>query len=199
MLRRLVLSAALFGVLSSPVRTETNPYTFERGFPANEETIQGPRDATMLRRAIEAVMQQFEPFGARPNKVGIIMPQDPEQQFSIANPDTPYVIGFFDLNQAGPMAVEVPEGPYMGTLDNHHMEWFGDMSTIGSGKGMGEKDLLMPPGYDGDILDGYTPHYSQTRKLILLMRVAVPTGHYDEAVALARKLKVYALGNDASA
>ncbi|WP_353329010.1 DUF1254 domain-containing protein [Phaeobacter sp. NW0010-22] len=153
----------------------------------------------MLRRAIEAVMQQFEPFGARPNKVGIIMPQDPEQQFSIANPDTPYVIGFFDLNQAGPMAVEVPEGPYMGTLDNHHMEWFGDMSTIGSGKGMGEKDLLMPPGYDGDILDGYTPHYSQTRKLILLMRVAVPTGHYDEAVALARKLKVYALGNDASA
>ncbi|RBW51669.1 hypothetical protein DS909_18995 [Phaeobacter gallaeciensis] len=73
------------------------------------------------------------------------------------------------------------------------------MSTIGSGKGMSEKDLLMPPVYDGDILDGYTPHYRQTRKLILLMRVAVPTGHYDEAVALARKLKVYALGNDASA
>ena len=59
--------------------------------------------------ATEAVIQQFEPHGAVPNKVGIIMPQDPEQQFSVANQDTPYVISVFDLKEAGPMVIDVPE------------------------------------------------------------------------------------------
>ena len=182
-----------------------SPYAFKRGFPANAETIQRAEDATDLRRAIEAykyfyptvateaVMQQFQPHGAVPNKVGIIMPQDPEQQFSVANQDTPYVIAVFDLKKAGPLVIDVPEGPYIGLIDDHHMEWFGDMGTIGSGKGRGEKNLLIPPGYEGDVPDGYTPHYSRTWKSVLAMRVVVPTGDYHDAVQLARKLKVYPL------
>jgi hypothetical protein len=138
-------------------------------------------------------MQQFEPFGARANEVGIIMPQDPEQQFSVANQDTPYVIAVFDLKEAGPMVVDVPEGPYIGLIDDHNMEWFGDMGTIGSGKGKGEKNLLIPPGYDGEIPEGYTPLYSKTWKSVLAMRVVVQSGDYDEAVDLARKLKIYPL------
>jgi hypothetical protein len=79
---------------------EESTYRFTRGFPADETTIKQALDATELRRAIEAykffyptvateaVIQQFEPHGAVPNKVGIIMPQDPEQQFSVANQDT---------------------------------------------------------------------------------------------------------------
>ncbi len=140
------------------------------------------------------MIQQFEPHGAVPNKVGIIMPQDPEQQFSVANQDTPYVIAVFDLKDTGPMVIEVPEGPYIGLIDDHNMEWFGDMGTIGSGKGKGEKNLLVPPGYEGEIPDGYTPLYSKTWKSVLAMRVVVQTGDYDEAVKLARKLKVYPLG-----
>ena len=205
MLRQVFLAAAFFGLLCVPATAETTAYAFERGFPANDETIQVARDATVLRRAVEAyryfyptvateaVMQQFEPFGARPNEVGIIMPQDPEQQFSVANQDTPYVIGVFDLKDTGPMVIEVPAGPYIGLIDDHHMEWFGDMGTIGSGKGKGEKNLLIPPGYDGDIPAGYTPLFSRTWKSVLAMRVVVPTGDYDEAVALARQLKVYPL------
>ena len=197
---------ALSVCVSGPVLSETPAYSFERGFPANAEVIQSARDATVLRRAIEAykyfyptvateaVIQQFEPFGARPNEVGIIMPQDPEQQFSVANQDTPYVIGVFDLKEAGPMVIEVPEGPYIGLIDDHNMEWFGDMGTIGSGQGKGEKNLLIPPGYVGEIPDGFTPLFSKTWKSVLAMRIVVPTGDYDEAVALARKLKVYPLG-----
>jgi len=208
MFTQLCRAAVLSALLVGPALAETTTYAFERGFPANDETIQAARDATVLRRAIEAykyfyptvateaVMQQFEPFGARPNEVGIIMPQDPEQQFSVANQDTPYVLAFFDLQEAGPMVVEVPEGPYIGLIDDHNMEWFGDMGIIGSGQGKGEKNLLVPPGYDGEIPDGYTPHYSKTWKSVLAMRIVVPTGDYDEAVALAQKLKVYPLGTD---
>lgn len=190
---------------STLAAAQGNSYAFERGFPANDKTIQAARDATFLRRAVEAykyfyptvateaVMQQFEPFGARANEVGIIMPQDPEQQFSVANQDTPYVIAVFDLKKAGPMVIEVPEGPYIGLMDDHNMEWFGDMGVIGSGKGKGEKNLLIPPGYDGEIPEGYTPLYNQIWKSVMAMRVVVQSGNYEEAVELARRLKVYPL------
>lgn len=205
MLGKFITVATFAAMLAASATAESTDYTFQRGLPASEETVQAARDATVLRRAIEAykyfyptvateaVMQQFEPFGARANEVGIIMPQDPEQQFSVANQDTPYVIGIFDLKDSGPIVIEVPEGPYIGLIDDHHMEWFGDMGTIGSGKGMGEKNLLIPPGYDGEIPEGYTPLYSRTWKSVLAMRVVVPTGDYNEAVALAQKLKVYPL------
>ncbi|TWT81391.1 hypothetical protein CA13_28440 [Planctomycetes bacterium CA13] len=181
-----------------------SPYALKLGFPADNETIQRAQDSTDLRRAIEAfkffyptiateaVIQQFEPHGAVPNKVGIIMPQDPEQQFSVANQDTPYVISVFDLKD-GPIVIEVPEGPFMGLMDDHNMQWFGDMGVIGPGKGKGEKDLLVPPGYEGEIPAGYHPFYCKTWRCVFLMRVAVKSGSYDEAVEYANKLKAYPL------
>mgnify|MGYP001825501624 FL=1 len=205
MLTRIFRAAVFSAMLAVPALAQSSTYVFERGFPANEEVIQTAREATVLRRAVEAykyfyptvateaVMQQFEPFGARANEVGIIMPQDPEQQFSVANQDTPYLIAVFDLKEGGPMVIEVPEGPYIGLIDDHHMEWFGDMGTIGAGKGKGEKNLLIPPGYEGDIPQGYAPLFSKTWKSVLAMRIVVPNGDYDEAVNLARKLKVYPL------
>ena len=208
MFSRIFKAVVLSACVAAPVHADSTAYSFERGFPANDQTIQAARDTTTLRRAVEAykyfyptvateaVMQQFAPFGARANEVGIIMPQDTEQQFSVANQDTPYVIAVFDLKEAGPMVIEVPEGPYIGLVDDHNMEWFGDMGTIGLGKGKGEKNLLIPPGYDEEIPDGYTPHYSKTWKSVLAMRIVVPTGDYGEAVALAEKLKVYPLGSD---
>ena len=78
------------------------------------------------------------------------MSQDPEQQFSVANQDTPYVISVFDLKESDPIVTDVPEGSYIGLIDDRHMEWSGDMGTIGKGKGKGkgkgEKNLLIPPG-----------------------------------------------------
>ncbi len=182
---------------------------FERGFPANEQTIKQAQHATKLRRAIEAykffyptvateaVIQQFVPHGAIFNEVGIIMPQDPEQQFSVANQDTPYIIGILDLKN-GPMVIDIPAGPYLGIMNDHHMEWFGDMGVIGPGKGAGEKDLIVPPGYTGEIPNGYHPFYSKTYKVVMLTRVVVKSGSYDEAVTMAQKIKVYKLNEDAN-
>ena len=108
-----VIILSLLSILSCNNTTKDNKkldtstgekYEFIRGFPVNEETIKKAQDASDLRRATEAykyfsptveteaVMQQFQPHGAVANKVGIIMPQDPEQQFSVANQDTPYII-----------------------------------------------------------------------------------------------------------
>ena len=90
MLRQIKIASLLLGLMAgAQVLAEESPYTFTRGFPANDETIKKAQDATDQRRAIEAykfffptvatesVIQQFKPHGAIPNKVGIIMPQDP--------------------------------------------------------------------------------------------------------------------------
>ena len=192
----LAVLAVFFLFQITPALAQNASYEFKRGFPANEETVRQAQDATDLRRAIEAykfffptvateaVIQQFVPHGAIPNKAGIIMPQDPEQQFSVANQDTPYVIGVYDLRD-GPIVIEVPEGPFMGLMDDHNMEWFGDMGVIGPGKGKGEKDLLVPPGYEGEIPEGYHPFYSKTWECVMAMRVVVKSGSYEEAVELA--------------
>ena len=67
------------------------------------------------------------------------------------------------------------------------------MGVIGPGKGKGEKDLLVPPGYEGEIPEGYHPFYSKTWECVMAMRVVVKSGSYDEAVEYANKLKVYPL------
>jgi len=188
-----------------PLFAQESPYSFTRGFPANEETIKQAQDATDLRRAIEAykfyfptvateaVIQQFKPHGAIPNKVGIIMPQDPEQQFSVSNQDTPYIIAVLDFKKSGPLVIDIPAGPYIGLLCDHNMDPVADMGTIGAGKGKGEKNLILPPGYDGKIPEGYHPYQSETWEVVAAIRIMSTTGSYDESVELAQKVKIYPL------
>ncbi|MEH6592573.1 MAG: DUF1254 domain-containing protein [Halioglobus sp.] len=206
MLRQIKIASLLLGLMAgAQVLAEESPYTFTRGFPANPETIKKAQDATDLRRAIEAykffyptvateaVIQQFKPHGAIPNKVGIIMPQDPEQQFSVANQDTPYIIAVLDFKKSGPMVIDIPPGPYIGLLCDHDMSPVADLGTIGAGKGKGEKNLILPPGYDGEIPEGYYAYQSDTWEAVLAVRVMSKTGSYEESVDLAQKVKVYPL------
>jgi len=205
-IRRLLSATLIITMLAGvPLLAEEAPYSFTRGFPANDETIKRAQDATDLRRAIEAykfffptvateaVIQQFKPHGAIPNKVGIIMPQDPEQQFSVSNQDTPYIIAVLDFRKSGPMVVDIPAGPYIGLMCDHNRDPVADMGTIGAGKGKGEKNLILPPGYDGKIPEGYHPCQSETWEVVAAVRIMSKTGSYDEAVDLAQKVKVYPL------
>ncbi len=185
------------------IAQETN-YTFERGFPT-ADTAEAANEATDLRRAIEAykffyptvategVFEQFVPHGMVPNEVGIIMPQDPEQQFAYANQDTPYILNVLDLKAVGPMVVELPAGPYIGGLVDHNQEWFGDIGLIGPNKGNGDRALLLPPDFNGEVPIGYTPYYAKTWKVLAFNRVLSKTGSYEEALSYAAQVKVYPL------
>lgn len=204
----LLLLIVIIAVMPSctPKQAATeNSYRFVRGFPADAETITRAQDATDLRRAIEAykfffptvsteaVMQQFEPNGAVANEVGIIMPQDPEQQFSLANQDTPYFLITLDLRVAGPVVIDLPEGPYIGLINDHNMDWAADLGTIGPGQGKGEKDVIVPPGFKGVVPDEYNVFEVATNKVVLGVRVMSSTGSYEESVAIAKKIKLYPL------
>ena len=66
-------------------------------------------------------------------------------------------------------------------------EWIRDIGLIGSQKGKGEKDLLLPPGYEGEVPTGYDPFYSKTWKVLWFVRYLSTTGSYEEAVSYAQQ------------
>ncbi len=179
-------------------------YKFKLGFPT-PATTQKANDANDLRRAVEAykfyyptvatesVMQQFVPHGLRPNRAGIIMAQDPEQQFAYANQDTPYIICVFDLKATGPMVIDLPAGPYISALNDHNEEWCGDLGQNGPSRGRADKGLLLPPGHEGELPVGYTPFYPRTWKVVFACRVVSDSGDYEESVAWAKKVQIYPL------
>jgi hypothetical protein len=147
----------------APTLAQQSPYSFKHVFHANEETIRLAQDATDQRRAIEAnkfffptvatepVIQKFEPNGAITNEVVIIIPQNPEQQFSLANQDTPYFMATLDLEASKPMGVELSAGPYSELINNHNMTWVAGLGTIGPGKSNGETDLILSPGFNDKV------------------------------------------------
>ena len=67
------------------------------------------------------------------------------------------------------------------------------MGTIGAGKGKGEKNLILPPGYEGKIPKGYHSVQIDTWEAVAAIRIMSTTGSYDESVELAHKVKIYPL------
>jgi hypothetical protein len=175
---------------------------FERGFPL-EGTAQQVYDASDLRRAIEAykvfvptvateaVIQQMAGQGARPNEMGMALPNQPIQQFQGTNSDTPYALTTLDL-RAGPMVVEMPANPLLlGLVDDHNMTWVTDVGGIGPDQGRGGKHLFLPPGYDGDVPEGFFVSRSQTWELVVAIRTVPLDGDVPKSIEAAREVRVY--------
>ena len=91
------------------------------------------------------------------------------------------------------MVIDLPEGQYIGLINDHNMDWAADLGTIGPGKGKGEKDLIVPPDFSGKIPDGYNIFHVETLKIVLGIRVVSASGSYDESVRNAHKIDVYPL------
>ena len=103
-----------------------------------------------------------------------------------------YTWGFLDLQADGPTVVEVPPG-VLGAFDDMYFRYMSDIGAAGPDKGKGGKYLVLPPGYEGDIPDGYHVVQSKTFGVWNFMRGYVETG-VDEATARIKKhLKGYPL------
>jgi hypothetical protein len=80
------------------------------------------------------------------------------------NSDTPYSGLPLDLSN-GPMVVELPSGPLMGAANDLNQRWVMDLGLPGPDAGKGGKHVLLPPGYQDKVPDGYDlpPHSSGSR------------------------------------
>jgi len=103
-----------------------------------------------------------------------------------------YTWGFLDLEKDGPTVIELPAN-VLGILDDGYMRYLADMGAAGPDRGKGGKYLVLPPGYAGDVPDGYFVVKSPTYTVWNMMRGYTKGGVAQATAAIKEKLKVYPL------
>lgn len=194
----LALCSGVAGCSSMP-----GEYTFHGGYPT-AETVQRAYDDADLARAIEAYKFFFPSVsilgtwdgniaaGTVPNKVLLILHGRPEQVVFTPNSDTPYAGGTIDLSN-GPMVVEIPPGPIMAVVNDLNQRYVMDMGLPGPDEGRGGRHIILPPGYKGEVPQGYYAAVGTTNRVLLLLRAIPPAGDDAKGVELLKTIKVHPL------
>jgi hypothetical protein len=84
------------------------------------------------------------------------------------NTESVYAVTWLDLKD-GPVVVESPPNT-LGIVDNFWFEYVADLGNAGPDKGKGGKFLFLPPGYEGEVPEGYYTYQSSTFGNLLLWR-----------------------------
>lgn len=119
---------------------------------------------------------------------------DSNPLFLTGNTDTVYAHGFLNLETEGPVVVEVPPGCGPGTVNDAWFRFVTDMGGPGPDRGQGGKYLILPPGFDGDIPDGYFVSQSTSFMNWIILRGFLVDGKPDAAVELfTQGVRIYPL------
>jgi len=119
---------------------------------------------------------------------------DSNSLFLTGNTDTIYAIGMLDLQRDGATVVEIPPGAGPGTVNDAYFRFVIDMGAPGPDRGKGGKYLILPPGYEGEVPEGYFSVESPTYVNWLPLRGFLVDGKTDAAVDMwTNGLKIYPL------
>jgi hypothetical protein len=116
---------------------------------------------------------------------------DSKPLFLTGNTSTLYVVPSLDLKIDGPTVLEIPPG-MLGAFNDAWFRYIQDIGPMGPDKAKGGKFLVVPPGYKGNIPEGYFVIKSRTYRVWIFMRGSIANG-LEAAVENAKKLKVYPL------
>jgi len=144
--------------------------------------------------AIQAFVIGLPKGGVQPNEIGITETlQDARSIWLTCNTTTIYVTSIVDTSD-GPVVIQVPPG-ILALLDDAAFQYVGDLGPLGPDKGKGGKYLLLPPGYEGDIPEGYFVLKSKSYAHWLLGRLSPDENGETEAVVAAFKkvMNIYPL------
>ena len=109
-----------------------------------------------------------------------------------ANTSTMYAMGWLDLKKDGPTVIDLPPR-MLGILDDMAFLYMTDLGMAGPDKGKGGKFLILPPGYTGNVPDGYYVVKSNTYGAWLFMRGYLDKGIKAASENIRNNLKVYPL------
>ena len=119
---------------------------------------------------------------------------DSDPLFLTGNTDTVYASAFLDLETDGPTVVEIPPGAGPGTVNDAYFRFVVDMGAPGPDRGKGGKYLILPPGYEGAVPDGYFTAKSTSWVNWLILRGFLVDGNPDAANKMWKEgLKIYPL------
>jgi len=159
-----------------------------------------------LRRALEAyhffyptvsmegILRGTRTAGAEDNRSALLCVAQPRHVGFTLNSDTPYAGGALDLAASGPMVIELPPGPLIGLVDDHHHRWITDLGLPGADAGKGGRHVITPPGWSGKVPDSYLEASAGTWQVMLALRALPVGGDQQAATQLLSAVRVYPLG-----
>ena len=117
---------------------------------------------------------------------------DSRSLFLTGNTSTLYVLPDLDLERDGPTVLEAPMG-MLGAFNDAWFHYVEDIGPFGPDKGKGGKFLILPPGYEGEVPDGYFVVRPKSYRVWVFMRASTADG-LPKAVKLVKdNLRIYPL------
>ncbi|MCP4900979.1 MAG: DUF1254 domain-containing protein [bacterium] len=118
---------------------------------------------------------------------------DSKALFLTANTTSVYMMLWLETKIGEPMVIETPPD-VLGIIDDHWFKYVSDFGRLGPDKNKGGKFLILPPGYDGDVPEGYHVAKSNTYGNWVIWRGFQVDGSTKPAVETTKKLvRVYPL------
>jgi hypothetical protein len=110
------------------------------------------------------------------------------------NDNTVYTWGWINLKE-GPLVLELPP-MVLGGINDIWFRWVVDLGITGPDHGKGGKYLLLPPGYKGQVPQGYHVVHSPTYNLWIPWRIFLEHGDPKPGIELTKKTaKIYPLAD----
>lgn len=206
---------------SQPSRFEelaNAPFAENRPTPETMETLS---DELMFQRATQGYLWSMpllntmgmrdgfaDAYGIGYNIMGIWEKRlDAKTLITTPNSDLIYGMVFEDLSKTGPLVFEAPPKLQGILLDIWQRpipmdggKFYGDIGLPGPDGGAGGKFLILPPGYDGEVPQGYYVYRSGTNNIFIFLRSFYQTlDNIQPAVDLLKQSKLYPLGKESSA
>ncbi|MGE0028458.1 MAG: DUF1254 domain-containing protein [Thermoleophilia bacterium] len=112
------------------------------------------------------------------------------------NADVIYAMNYLDLEQTGPLVVNAPAN-VIGMFTDFFQRTITDVGAIGPDRARGGLYLLLPPGYDGHVPNGYYTFTSTTYNVFLFFRTIMGRGEGkpdpSAGVAVAEQTRIFPL------
>ena len=109
------------------------------------------------------------------------------------NADVIYSMSYLDLKETGPLVVAAPPN-IIGMFTDFFQRTITDVGAIGPDRARGGLYLLLPPGYQGHVPDGYFVVTSSTYNVFLFFRTVMEPGPDPKpAVSIAERTRIYPL------
>jgi len=186
------------------LKTHLGTLTSFDGVP-DKETMQKVYDDLDLRRATEVFLDTLQvasmsamekgvrSFGP-PNTTALLFENlmDSKSLWLTPNTVSIYQVAWCELGDE-PMVIETPP-KVLGIIDDAWFQYVADFGNAGPDKGQGGKFLLLPPGYKGDVPQGYHVAGTQTYGNWVVWRGFQVNGSTRPAIdATKEKFRIYPL------
>lgn len=186
------------------VETRLGTLNFKDGFP-DKATVEKLYDNLDFQRAVQAYLLALPAVNMMGLREGLTklgpanftIPtfesmMDSRSLFLTANANTAYTWIWINLHD-GPLVAEIPPMT-LGMIDDFWFRYVTDIGIVGPDKGKGGKYLLLPPGYKGEVPDGYMVVHVPTYESILVWRNFPVSGDIVPAIENLKKLtRIYPL------